>query len=124
MKHLTHIGPAKNSFFKGRIHHTHNGTLDIFDDFIDDVVKPHVDMFFCGKIDDLLTGPNVETDHNGVGYRSQRNIRLGNGSGGGMDHVDIDFLIGLLCQRVSERLDGSVHIGFYNQVQIFCLSGF
>ena len=67
----------------------------------------------------LELGTHVKPDDDGIGYRRQGHVRLGDGTGRRVNHIDIDLFVGQLGQRVLERFDTAVDIGFDDQVQVF-----
>ena len=59
----------------------------------------------------------METDHQRIGRRSQRNIVFGDLADRAGDHFRLDFLGGELGERLGDRFTGTAHVGFDDDIE-------
>ena len=81
---------------------------------IDHVVIHHPHAVALHQIARLGIRTDVETDDRRLGSIRQRHIAFGDGTHAGMQHADLDVIVGEVVQRRNDRFDRSLHIRFHN----------
>ena len=92
--------------------------VDVLDRLVDDAVQADVHLLLLGLLLRLARRAHVEADDDGVGRRGERDVGLGDAAHRRVDDVDAHLGLIHLLERIAQRLDGALHVGLHDEVQI------
>lgn len=93
LKGLADFRVSLNRFLVDGLKHARHGLLHFVYQFIDDVVKPDIDLLLFGSGLRVPLRTNVKADDQSIGCRSEQNVVFGDCTDPGPKHADAHLLI-------------------------------
>lgn len=92
--------------------------FNIIEGIIDDAVGPDIDLFGLGSFARIGIRTNVEANDEGIGSTGEHDVRFVDRTDTGVHNHNLDFRVLDIRKGLFKGLDGSLDIGFDNDVQV------
>ena len=119
---LTHLGFAHVNFLRFGSDKTFHRVLYVVYRFVNNSVKPYIDLAsFCQSFS-FGIGTNVESDYNRIGRIGKHYVRFVDRSDRRMDYIDLNFLVAKFGKRLFYSLNRTLYVCFYKNIESFEVS--
>ena len=114
---LAHFGIAGDDLFVLRSQEAHHRPLDVFEQFVDDLVGTDLDTLCFGEFAGLAVGTDVEADERGIGGGRERDVVLGDTTHGTVHERELHGFALQAAQALGDGFERTLHVGLQHQVQ-------